>query len=169
MIVVAYVPPFSTLTETAVGDGIVCVGPGCVDPPAVVVGRAVVATIVGGIVVGTVVVTGCSGAELVQPAARMPRVMTKNAQKITLDRMQEHSPPEYKRIPGRKRAEPKRDMQCKAPVVQVWVIHLQGETGRKGTGITGRVEKVLTVQALIVKVLAVQVRVGPDDNAHHPL
>ena len=73
----------STLTETAIADGIVWVGPGTIDPPGVVVGMAVVTTSVVGIVVGTVVTGGCGeGPE--QPVVKSIKMRTREVRHTAL-------------------------------------------------------------------------------------
>jgi hypothetical protein len=98
MIVVEYVPAFSTETETTSPGGIVCVGPGWVDPPALVICAVVVTTIVSNGVGRTV----CAGVVCppppVHPAVKIMTIKTVMTEIVSMIFMNRDSVPDYMRI-----------------------------------------------------------------------
>jgi hypothetical protein len=98
MIVVEYVPAFSTETETASPGGIVCVGPGWVDPPALVVCAVVETTIVAIGVGGTVCVGVVCPPPMVHPAVKMTTIKTVMTEIVSMIFMNRDSVPDYMRI-----------------------------------------------------------------------
>jgi hypothetical protein len=99
MIVVEYVPAFSTEKDTGVVDGSVCVGPGTVELPALV-WRAVVETVIVGTGVGWAVGVGVvlPLPPRVHPAAKMSAASTTITGTMILNFIQRDSVPDYLRI-----------------------------------------------------------------------
>jgi len=98
MIVVEYVPAFSTETEISSCGGIVCVGPGWVDPLALVVCAVVETTIVAIGVGGTVCVGVVCPPPPMHPAVKMMTIKTVMTEIVSMIFMNRDSVPDYMRI-----------------------------------------------------------------------
>lgn len=98
MMVVEYVPAFSTETDTGVAEGSVSVGPGWMDPP-LPVESVVVDTARVGIGVAPVGDPVCWGAELEQPVVNRRVTRTRTTRNGAFEFIQRDSAPDYLRIP----------------------------------------------------------------------